>query len=641
MKIKYLAICLFLLCCLIGAVSAADDVSTDILDDSADDVVTADMKIEDTGDSMTVEESPILAETPGYDDKAIETNEESAQIIKNEESSIENPAISPFDTSILEEKDNDEIYVNSSSSFFAALSNIKDGGVIYLEDSKYGGYGFDSRVNCTIIGINKENAVFEDNELRFWDGGAFGYNGHHITTFVNLTFKNHYLDFIGCKIFINCTFINGSFSIGEYIHHNYMGTPENYAFDDSFATTFIGCEFFNSSSEGNFLESYKFARVDFKNCTFENISANSLVNNNYGFTLNDAINFYECSFNNVNVKGIVDVPTRANPFERYRIEDCTYDGLISDNYDVLTENNRDYVNATLPRLSTVLIAGIDDEGNLVVSLNDVDGNPLANYDVFISINGDEATPYGLDENGNLSIDLTEYKGKLNITVSFEENDDYKGSSENINTILVVKTVIQNVTVEVPVYIPVNQTATTIVASDLTATAKLVKTLSIALKDANGKVLDNKVIQIVVNGKISTIATDKNGVAKININYANAGTYYYTFSFLGDNYYKASIKAVKVTVNKQVTKAVFAKKTFKVKATKKLTFTLKDAKGKAIKGKKITFTVNKKTYTAKTNAKGIATVKVKLTKKGKYTVVAKFAGDSTYKAISKKAKITIK
>ena len=114
------------------------------------------------------------------------------------------------------------------------------------------------------------------------------------------------------------------------------------------------------------------------------------------------------------------------------------------------------------------------------------------------------------------------------------------------------------------------------------------------------------------------------------------------SFLGDDDYKASLNAVKVTVNKQATKATFAKRTFKVKAkTKKLTFTLKDAKGKAIKGKKITFTVNKKTYTAKTNAKGIATVKVKLTKKGKYTAVAKFVGDKTYKAISKKAKVTIK
>ena len=38
------------------------------------------------------------------------------------------------------------------------------------------------------------------------------------------------------------------------------------------------------------------------------------------------------------------------------------------------------------------------------------------------------------------------------------------------------------------------------------------------------------------------------------------------------------------------------KTFKVKAkTKKVSFTLKDAKGKAIKGKKITVKVNGKTY----------------------------------------------
>ena len=79
----------------------------------------------------------------------------------------------------------------------------------------------------------------------------------------------------------------------------------------------------------------------------------------------------------------------------------------------------------------------------------------------------------------------------------------------------------------------------------------------------------------------------------------------------------------------------------MKATKKLTFTLKDASGKVLAGKKITFTVNKKTYTAKTNSKGIATVAVSIAKKGKFTAVAKFAGDSAYKTISKKAYVTIK
>ena len=64
-------------------------------------------------------------------------------------------------------------------------------------------------------------------------------------------------------------------------------------------------------------------------------------------------------------------------------------------------------------------------------------------------------------------------------------------------------------------------------------------------------------------------------------------------------------------------------------------------GKAIKGKKLTFTVNGKKYTAKTNSKGIAKVKVKLSKKKTYKVTVKFAGDNTYKKLTKKGKAVIK
>ena len=80
---------------------------------------------------------------------------------------------------------------------------------------------------------------------------------------------------------------------------------------------------------------------------------------------------------------------------------------------------------------------------------------------------------------------------------------------------------------------------------------------------------------------------------------------------------------------------------KVKKAKKVKFTLKDASGKAIKGKKITIKVNGKTFSAKTNSKGVASIKVKVTKKGKFTATAKFAGDNTYKGITKKAKFSVK
>ena len=184
------------------------------------------------------------------------------------------------------------------------------------------------------------------------------------------------------------------------------------------------------------------------------------------------------------------------------------------------------------------------------------------------------------------------------------------------------------------------TATSITASDATATAKIAKTISVTLKDASGKALANKAITYSVNGVTKTATTDANGVAKITVNQV-AGTYHYSLCYLGDDDYKASFKTMKVTVNKQAVKASFAKATLNVKKVKNVRFILKDSKGKAISGKKITVKVNGKTFSAKTNSKGVATIKVKVAKKGKFTATAKFAGDNTYKAISKKAKFTVK
>ena len=88
-------------------------------------------------------------------------------------------------------------------------------------------------------------------------------------------------------------------------------------------------------------------------------------------------------------------------------------------------------------------------------------------------------------------------------------------------------------------------------------------------------------------------------------------------------------------------AITAKsQTFKAKAkTKKITITLK-GNGKTLNKKKVTLKVNKKTYAAKT-VKGKATFKIKLTKKGKFTALIKFAGDSSYKASQKKITVKIK
>ena len=62
----------------------------------------------------------------------------------------------------------------------------------------------------------------------------------------------------------------------------------------------------------------------------------------------------------------------------------------------------------------------------------------------------------------------------------------------------------------------------------------------------------------------------------------------------------------------------------------------------MKNTKVTIKVNKKTYTAKTNGKGVATFKItKLTKKGTFKSVITYKGDAYYNKVTKKVNIKCK
>ncbi|MBZ9570275.1 Ig-like domain-containing protein, partial [Methanobrevibacter sp. TMH8] len=61
-------------------------------------------------------------------------------------------------------------------------------------------------------------------------------------------------------------------------------------------------------------------------------------------------------------------------------------------------------------------------------------------------------------------------------------------------------------------------------------------------------------------------------------------------------------------------------------------TLKDTDGNILKGKKISLTINKRTYTATTNNKGIAVFKVAGLKGGNHKFSVKFQGDSNYNSL---------
>lgn len=169
-----------------------------------------------------------------------------------------------------------------------------------------------------------------------------------------------------------------------------------------------------------------------------------------------------------------------------------------------------------------------------------------------------------------------------------------------------------------------------------------KIITGTLKDINGKILIDKEILFKINNQEYATKTDENGIASISITLNVAKTYDIIGSFKGDESIKPTTNNSKIKIIKEKTKATISKKTFKKSLkNKKLSLTLKTSKNKVLKNKKIVFTINKKKYTGKTNSKGIATVKIKLNKKGKYKYTAKFAGDSYYTPIIKTSSIKIK
>lgn len=168
-----------------------------------------------------------------------------------------------------------------------------------------------------------------------------------------------------------------------------------------------------------------------------------------------------------------------------------------------------------------------------------------------------------------------------------------------------------------------------------------------LKDISGKAIDSANIIYSIAGTNKTITTDENGAFVIN---GESGKTV-TINFAGTSQFAPSASSITLTptvVTKTVTKYVSKnavtlkapKATFKVKKVKKVKITLKSG-SKALASKKVTINVNGKAFSAKTNSKGIATIKVKITKKGTYSYVASFNGDGTYNSGLKAGKIVVK
>ena len=271
--------------------------------------------------------------------------------------------------------------------------------------------------------------------------------------------------------------------------------------------------------------------------------------------------------------------------------------------------------------------------SLKISLKDENGNGLANKVLKIIITNNRGIKSTLltltDDEGIVELSNL-YVGAYNIAAIFQNDEIYEDATFNSD-------------------FKVAKKGTSIIFTDMVTTAvdgdvdgRAGEYFIWKLVDSEGNPIAGKPVQIGFNGKIYNRTTNATGEASLQINLGNKGDYTFAICFLGDDEYNASFVVAKIKVNAQKGSLTVPSKSYAASAkTKALTATFKSASGKVVANKKITFTVNGKTYTATTNAKGVATVKVSLNKKGTYSFTARFAGDKRYAAVTKTAKLTIK
>ena len=499
---------------------------------------------------------------------------------------------------------------------------IKNGSTIQRVSANY------YNKNITVIGEDRENVMISPSGYSIRSGNA--YNLNNTITWINVTFT--------CPIeisntnykFINCTFRNSKIEFDKA--RETTENIENKGEVDIFDYAFENCDFVNYEQD-NVIIGHMFANVSIVGCTFDNVVGDAITTTTANHTdvsgRQAGLTIKDSTFKDVTINGVAKVQTEL--IGNVNVEDCEYIGFDATT-DGVVDGDYTYLNAT--KLKVVAVDSVVDisspeKGTVVVTLTDNGTNPIAGATFKYTVNGGEEKIATTGDDGKYAI--TGLTGEVTVAVNYEGNDSFNPISDSK---------FFNFTEE-PV-VPA-KVATKLTASKVTATYNVAKKLVITLKDASGKALANKKVTVKVGIISKTLKTNAKGQVSLNVATLVPKTYTASVKFAGDDAYFASSVSPKVVVSKAKPKLAAKAKTFKVKVkTKKFTATLKNNKGKVLKNTKLTLKVGKKTFTAKTNKKGVATFKItKLSKAKKYTATIKFAGNKYFKALSKKVKITVK
>ena len=246
-NMKILAISLILLCCLIGAASAADDVSMDAVDASVDDVVTV-----DAGDSIILDETPVDAVS---DDAAAEVIDEEIQTDEISEGSADADS---------EQTRSNDVYVSNWADLRNYSQDPNTNYDIHLNDViSIGSAYIDFKNSATIIGTPNNYITGGSSSII-----PFQSSGDLSITFINVTFKDISASVLlrlatgdGINKFVNCSFDN----IHTYAYKSSV------IWNDKGYMKIIGCNFTNCNDGFGAITNYATfgtVQMDVENCRF-------------------------------------------------------------------------------------------------------------------------------------------------------------------------------------------------------------------------------------------------------------------------------------------------------------------------------------------------------------------------------------
>ena len=555
---------------------------------------------------------------------------------------------------------------------FTDLKNLIDtaspGNTIKLEDD-YTNDGF-----ITADGITISKAITIDGKGHTLDAKGssriFKINAENVTL-KNIIFKNGHgnnggaIQWMNTKgIAENCTFISCSAENGRSVYWNGENEMINKSrFDHSTATQNGGAIYWNANSgeiansiftnsraqNGGAVYVPENRNVEIKSSIFDSNIAEEESGAVYGGTVDADCTFKNNTYTPVNTKTFISI----NETTVYTGNDISITTLILNNDKGVLVNTGTveiYINselmATIPantqyihttgEIGTyqVLAKFIDDSSykgssstdEFTVIPVDIPGEiETSNEGIFtlefpddaegtltVFIDGTKYKVYDII-GGILKIDLSDKKGKYNITFEYSGDDNYPAFKKDAN-----------ITVE---------TNPSITASNAKVIYSAGTTYKITVYKNKGITANSVSVVIKQNNKkLKPIKTNSKGIASFKIT-QTPGTY------------KLKITSLGKTVTKTLTvKHIVTLKTATVKKSAKkliLQATLAKVNKKYLKKKTVTFKFNGKTYKAKTNAKGVAKVTIKSSVLKKLKIGKKITYQATYLKDTVKKTIKVK